>query len=111
MSGLAKRSCSEGVQQILNFSKGGDGLVISSNSPLDRITVIAALQGSGRPASRRSPSGELRGPVCGMGICFECRLEIDGRMHERSCNLPCRPGMVVRTAGAAIDGMEGEADG
>jgi D-hydroxyproline dehydrogenase subunit gamma len=37
--------------------------------------------------------------LCGMGICFECRVTIDGREHCRSCQIPCAEGMEVRTDG------------
>jgi len=60
-------------------------------------TVAAAVCMAGEPAFRRSVSGELRGPLCGMGICFECRLTIDGKLHERSCQIVCRDGMEVGT--------------
>ena len=46
---------------------------------------------------RRSVSGAPRAPLCGMGICFECRVTINGREHCRSCQIPCAPGMEVRT--------------
>jgi hypothetical protein len=46
---------------------------------------------------RRSVTGEPRGPLCGMGICFECRVTIDGREHCRSCQVLCAEGMEVRT--------------
>ena len=36
-------------------------------------------------------------PLCGMGICFECRVTLNGRQHERSCQILCEPGMEVRT--------------
>ena len=58
-------------------------------------TVAAAVLLAGSSALRRSVSGELRGPLCGMGVCFECRVEIDGRRHVRSCQLLCREGMEV----------------
>jgi sarcosine oxidase subunit alpha len=32
-----------------------------------------------------------------MGICFECRVTIDGASHARSCTLLCTEGMEVRT--------------
>jgi sarcosine oxidase subunit alpha len=59
--------------------------------------VSAAVSLSGAGMFRRSVSGELRGPLCGMGICFECRVTIDGRPHWRSCQIPCASGMEVRT--------------
>ena len=58
------------------------------------ITVAAAIL-LNRPAVRRSVQGELRGPVCGMGICFECRATVDGRTQQRTCQLLCEDGMVV----------------
>ena len=58
-------------------------------------TVAAAVLLSGRPAFRRSVSGEPRGPLCGMGICFECLVVVDGQPHARSCQLLCRDGMEV----------------
>ena len=60
-------------------------------------TVAAAVALAGVTASRTSVSGEPRGPLCGMGICFECRVTIDGRRHCRSCQILCKPGMEVRT--------------
>ena len=59
--------------------------------------VSAAILKTGVNAFRRSASGELRGPLCGMGICFECRVTIDGDAHSRSCQTVCRDGMDVRT--------------
>ncbi len=59
--------------------------------------VSAAVALAGASVFRRSVTGEPRGPLCGMGICFECRVTVDGREHMRSCQLPCQPGMEVRT--------------
>ncbi len=62
-------------------------------------TVAAALLGSGVPAFRTSVTGEPRGPLCAMGVCFECRVTIDGRPEERACMTLCRDGMEVLTRG------------
>ena len=59
--------------------------------------VSAAVALAGEWAYRRSVNGEPRGPLCGMGICFECRVTIGGRTHQRSCQIPCAPGMDIRT--------------
>ena len=61
-------------------------------------TVAVALILAGKPC-RSSVSGEPRGPLCGMGICFECRVAIDGQPHCRSCQVLCEPGMEVITHG------------
>ena len=59
--------------------------------------ISAAVAAAGVSAFRKSVTGEPRGPLCGMGICFECRVTVDGREHVRSCQVPCEPGMEVRT--------------
>ena len=59
--------------------------------------VSTAVIVSGAGGFRRSVSGEPRGPLCGMGICFECRVKIDGRAHSRSCQVPSKEGMDVFT--------------
>jgi D-hydroxyproline dehydrogenase subunit gamma len=63
------------------------------------VSVAAALLGVGVTGFRRSVDGEPRGPVCGMGVCFECRVTVDGRPHVRSCLEPVRDGMEVGTGG------------
>jgi hypothetical protein len=59
-------------------------------------TVAAAIAIAGAPA-RVSVTGQPRGPLCGMGICFECRATIEGVPHQRSCQVLCSDGMDVRT--------------
>ncbi len=49
------------------------------------LTVAASLENAGRSLLRRSVSGEPRGVLCAMGICFECRMEIGGSPHRRAC--------------------------
>lgn len=61
------------------------------------ITVAAAVAIAGIDASRRSVSGEVRGPLCGMGICFECRVTIDGEPHRVSCQVRVEEGMEIST--------------
>jgi sarcosine oxidase subunit alpha len=63
------------------------------------VMASAAVAIAGPAVFRRSVTGEPRGPLCGMGICFECRVTVDGRRHVRSCQVPCRPGMEIRTDG------------
>jgi D-hydroxyproline dehydrogenase subunit gamma len=69
----------------------------SSVAVPDGTTVASAVILAGESAFRHSISGEPRAPLCGMGICFECRLIIDGLAHARSCQIVAREGMDVRT--------------
>lgn len=60
------------------------------------VSVAAVLAQAGVPA-RRSVSGQPRAPLCGMGVCFECRVRIDGQAHVRACLTTVREGMKVET--------------
>ena len=59
-------------------------------------TVSAALLKAGVPC-RHSVTGEPRTALCGMGICYECRVTINAKPHCRSCQILAEPGMDVRT--------------
>ena len=61
------------------------------------MPLAAALLRLGITAFRISVRGEHRTPLCGMGSCFECRVTVDGRRHQRSCLIPCTSGLVVVT--------------
>ena len=71
---------------------------VSFSVPKD-TTVAAALLSAGVSSFRRSVTGEPRGPLCGIGICFECRVTIDDEPHCRSCQTVSRQGMDIRTDG------------
>lgn len=63
----------------------------------EETTVAAALWNADVHRFRRSVAGGVRGPICAMGICFECRVTIDGDPHRRACMELCRDGMQVET--------------
>jgi hypothetical protein len=48
-------------------------------------------------ACRTSVLGEGRGPLCAMGICYECRTTIAGMGQCLACQTLCSPGMEVST--------------
>lgn len=59
--------------------------------------VAAAIASAGETRFRQSITGRPRGPLCGMGICMECRVTVNGQTQCRSCQTLCEPGMDVRT--------------
>ncbi|MFT4242623.1 MAG: 2Fe-2S iron-sulfur cluster-binding protein [Acidovorax sp.] len=59
-------------------------------------TVAAALALRPPGCSRTSVSGERRAPFCGMGICHECRVLVDGR-RRLACQTLCADGMAIDT--------------
>jgi sarcosine oxidase subunit alpha len=63
-------------------------------SPRSTVAVAVLLAGA---ACRKSVTGGPRGPLCGMGICFECRVVINGTPHRPSCQILCQSGMDVTT--------------
>ncbi len=65
------------------------------------ITVAAALLNAGITSFRTSVRGEPRAPLCGMGVCHECRVTVDGTAHVRSCLTVVTDGMTV-TTGAPV---------
>lgn len=60
---------------------------------------VAAAIGLAGGTTRSSCSGQRRAPLCGMGLCFECRATVDGQAQRRTCLLPAVDGMEVRTHG------------
>lgn len=51
-----------------------------------------------------SKIGEPRGPFCGMGVCHDCLVTIDGQISQRACLTTVKPGMAVdRQASHKID--------
>ena len=61
-------------------------------------SVAAALRvAGGMGVARASVTGQPRAPFCGMGVCQECRVLIDG--HRRlACQTVCAEGMRVETS-------------
>lgn len=64
-------------------------------------SVAASVLNAGTARFRDSVTGAGRGPLCGMGICWECRVTVDGRPHVRACMEIVQDGMDVRTVGLA----------
>jgi len=59
-------------------------------------SVAAALALRPPGCSRTSVTGERRAPFCGMGICHECRVLVDGR-RRLACQTLCTEGMAIDT--------------
>ena len=61
-------------------------------------SVAAALIAAGHRSWRRTRiSGSPRGVFCGIGICFDCLVTINGRPNQRACLVEARPGDDVCT--------------
>jgi predicted molibdopterin-dependent oxidoreductase YjgC len=59
-------------------------------------TVLAALIAAGYKSLKKSKTiGETRGPLCGMGVCYECQVSIDGVQNRRSCMIEVEDDMEI----------------
>jgi aerobic-type carbon monoxide dehydrogenase small subunit (CoxS/CutS family) len=60
-------------------------------------TIAGALLAGGRRAWRQTSTGQARGLFCGMGICFDCTVTVNGTPHVRACLTPVADGLVIET--------------
>lgn len=63
------------------------------------VSLVAALRHAdphGLALTRHSVRGQARSALCGMGVCHECRVWVDGR-RVLACQTPCTDGMRVET--------------
>ena len=68
---------------------------------IDAITgqsVAAALMAANQRALRKTRfNNNDRGVFCGIGVCFDCLVVIDGITNQRACLIEAKPGMKVQT--------------
>ncbi|MGV9776572.1 (2Fe-2S)-binding protein [Streptosporangium sp. NPDC003464] len=61
-------------------------------------TIGAALHGAGIRAWRTTRiGGRPRGLFCGIGVCFDCLVTVNGVPSLRACLTEARPGDLVST--------------
>ncbi|MGW2486344.1 (2Fe-2S)-binding protein [Streptomyces sp. NPDC001606] len=61
-------------------------------------TVAAALWAAGVTSWRSTRrTGRPRGVFCGIGVCFDCLVTVNGRPNQRACLVPARPGDEIRS--------------
>ncbi|MBY6146914.1 (2Fe-2S)-binding protein [Mameliella alba] len=66
----------------------------------DDSSLAAALTAAGHRAFRETEQDARRGIFCGMGVCQDCLVTVDGRPNQRACMTPAREGMSVETQSA-----------
>ncbi|MFL4471705.1 FAD-dependent oxidoreductase [Tateyamaria armeniaca] len=60
-------------------------------------SVAAALSEAGKRALRETAKGASRGMFCGMGVCQDCLVTVDGVPNQRACMTPATPGQTLET--------------
>ena len=65
---------------------------------LEGEPIASALIAAGVTTFRRTRiRGEARGYFCGIGLCTDCMMIVDGIPNVRTCNTAVREGMRVET--------------
>ncbi len=78
---------------MITIHVDGDDYDVNENMILGFVLHEIKLAKSGISPNSDSPSGLF----CGMGICFQCAVSIDGHSGIRSCMTKVFPGMNVKT--------------
>jgi predicted molibdopterin-dependent oxidoreductase YjgC len=67
-------------------------------------SVAAVLLASSHRIFRRTEKRRAsRSLFCGMGVCFDCLVQIDGEPNVRACMTRVREGMVIETGAGSDD--------
>lgn len=66
-------------------------------------SIAGVLLASGTLGFRRtSASGQYRGVFCGIGVCFDCLVEVNGDRDVRACQRRATEGDIVKTQHDAL---------
>jgi succinate dehydrogenase/fumarate reductase-like Fe-S protein len=66
--------------------------------PPDISVLAALLRRTHQPlVTRTAVQGAPRGPLCAMGVCYECRVTINDRPHQLACQQTVQAGMRITT--------------
>jgi D-hydroxyproline dehydrogenase subunit alpha len=60
------------------------------------MSLAAALAAAGVRDLRETRLGDRRGIFCGMGVCQDCLVTVDGQPNLRACMTKATPGLSVR---------------
>lgn len=86
-------------------SRGDPVTILVDDEPVEaRIgeTVASALLAHGRRVLRRTDRrGAPRGLFCGIGVCYDCLVTVDGIGHRRACLTPVHANLRVETGTAS----------
>ena len=64
-------------------------------------TIATALLTAGQWVFRHTGNGEPRGIFCGIGVCYDCLVTVEGLGAVRACVTPVREAMKVVTSSSA----------
>ncbi len=78
-----------------------DGAVVQG---FEGEAIVSALLRAGISRQRLTRKGRApRAYYCGMGLCWECAVKVEGEGVVRGCLYPVREGLSVRTADGDLE--------
>ncbi|QGZ63572.1 2Fe-2S iron-sulfur cluster-binding protein [Paraburkholderia acidisoli] len=89
------------MHDVITLTVDGARVSVAPGTSVAAAIAIHAISIERAAVTRRSVTGAPRGPLCGMGICQECRVTVDGMAHRLACQTLCVDGMQVITGIAA----------
>ena len=102
MSGASKESHSDGINQLrcaglrgatVSFTLDGQPAIA-----FDGESIAAAMLAGGHRTMRRTARrNDPRGVFCGIGDCYDCLVQVDGRPNVQACLTPVVDGMRIET--------------
>jgi len=92
---MINRRVEKGVQRGRRFEIEVDGEKLTA---YEGETIAAVLLAAGKRTFRTTPGRKHpRGVYCGIGLCYECMMVIDGEPNTRACQTLATPGCRVQT--------------
>jgi len=92
---MLEQRVQKGVERGRQFEIEVDGEKITA---FEGETIAAVLMASGRRTFRHTAKkNHPRGVYCGIGLCHDCMMIIDGIPNTRSCQTLATPGCRVET--------------
>jgi predicted molibdopterin-dependent oxidoreductase YjgC len=83
-----------------NIERGESVIIDLNGKPITAHigeSVATVLLSENIFAMRTTTLGEPRGVFCGMGVCFDCLVVVDGKPNTRACMTWVKAGMNIRT--------------
>lgn len=101
--------------KTMSVTKGSEQRIVEFFVDERRVTAsegemlaVALLNAGAVPFRHTAVSGQPRAPLCLMGVCFDCLVEVDGMPNVQSCMVQVKAGMEVRLPSGAPTVMESE---
>lgn len=68
-------------------------------------TILGVMMAEGQRILRHtSKTNRPRSMFCGIGVCYDCLVTVDGRPNTRACHTMAAGGMVVETQSGGRNG-------